>query len=247
MEILEELKSELVENKRDTQVIFYEISQKLMNNYVLKIGEIEIELCEIEFYYFDCKNHSDPYVHIDDLQKDTFNKLYIHKQAWNRGGIDITFGNGSYYGGILIRGIKYKNAYIAGSATVKDYIATLICDNHGKEHTILQTQCDSLNAHLLKKENNLNYLIYLSTRIGLKNDKNEKFAESLYRFVREDYLYAKNDSNFNSYKNLKDRSKLKAIVDLIGLKGSNEKSTKEKIEKNDSFLCANIKILKDIL
>ena len=245
MEILEELKSELAENKRDTQVVFYEITQKLMNNYVLKIGEIEIELCEIEFYYFDCKNHSDPYVHIDDLQKNTFNKLYIHKQAWNRGGIDITFGDGSYYGGILIRGIKYNNEYIAGSATVKDYIASLICSNQPKEHKNLQTQCDNLNAHLSKKENNLNYLIYLSTRIGLKEDKNKEFAKSLYRFVREDYLYAKNDSNFNSYKNLKDRSKLKAILDLMEIKGSNEKSTKDKI-KEDKTLCANIKKVKNI-
>jgi len=31
MEILEELKSKLAENKRDTQVVFYEITQKLMN------------------------------------------------------------------------------------------------------------------------------------------------------------------------------------------------------------------------
>jgi len=243
--ILEELKKKLSDNNQDTQVVFYEVSKKIMNNYTLKISDKEIELCEIEFYYFDCKNHSDPYVHIDDLQKNTFNKLYIHKQPWNRGGIDITFGNNEYYGGILIRGIKYNNEYISGSATVKDYIANLISNNHSKKYKDLQNECDNLNAHLFKQNKELNNIVYLSTRIGLNNNKNENFAKFLYRFVREDYLYADNDTNFKSYKNLKDRSKLKAILDLIGTKQSNEKSTKQNIEQ-DNILSTNINKIKKI-
>ena len=65
------------------QKIFYTTANHILNTKVLKILDLEIELTETEFYFFTCDNHSDPYVHIDSLQK-TSNKLYVHKQAWNR-------------------------------------------------------------------------------------------------------------------------------------------------------------------
>ncbi len=224
-----------------SQKIFFEISKNLLNTKLLKINEnIEIELTEVEFYFFDCLNHPDTFVHIDELQKTT-NYLYVHKQAWSRGGIDITFGNDKYFGGILIRGIKYKDSYISGSATIKKYISNLI-DNSINNYKSLQDYFEKNKKTISLIENeNKNMKVLHSTRVGLKSINNPKFANALYRFIREDYLDEIDKSKFASYNNLKERTKIKAISSLTLDYLTNEKSAIEDI-KNNSFLYNNIKL-----
>ncbi|MDY0117239.1 MAG: hypothetical protein RBR59_06670 [Sulfurimonadaceae bacterium] len=188
--------------------IFYNAAKSIFNEKILKIRNIKIELTEIEFYFFDSKTHNDPFVHQDNLLKDTYNFIYVHKKAWQRGGAGITFGNGSYKGSILMRGIKHNGSYIAGSANVKKYLASLI-SNDIKEHKQLQEYFYTYQKEIsLVVSHDKNFTIYRSSRIGLNKDKSQNYADAKYRFVREDYLLAPKDKNFLSYSNLKERTKL---------------------------------------
>ncbi|EQB39357.1 hypothetical protein M947_07810 [Sulfurimonas hongkongensis] len=190
------------------QEIFKDTAKSILNQKVLKIGDIKIELTEIEFYFYQSKTHNDPFVHQDSLLRDTHNYIYVHKKAWQRGGAGITFGDGKFLGSILMRGIKHKHSFFAGSATVKKYLASLL-DSNIAQHEELQ---DYFHKH--KREISLvastkkDFKIYSSFRIGLNRDKSKEYADAKYRFVREDYLNAPKDENFKSYANLKDRTKL---------------------------------------
>jgi len=238
-----ELQAEL-ENSNSTnklqQYLFYRITKDLMNYFVLKIDTLEIEFTEVEFYYFECQYHADPYVHLDLLQKKSSEYLYVHKKAQGRGGIDLTFGNGKFFGGILIRGIKDGKTFISGPAKVREYISEKMkikeCD-----HEVLQKCFKNLKKKdrlsLQKRDKLQEYDVLHSTRIGLNPEVDEKYCNALYRFVRLDSLEAKNDEMFTTYTNLKERAKLKAISYLTGVckKFGNEKSTIEKVEKNDQL------------
>ena len=224
------------------QNIFYKEAEDIFNNKILKIGNIEIELTEVEFYFYE-QQHLDPYVHKNNLQRTTSNYLYVHQQAWNRGGIDITFGDGIYYGGILIRGIKHNNCYISGSATVKKYISNLInplFSNHGD----LQRYFFNIQQSAFLKNSNLpKNKVLCSTRVGL-NQNNPSYANALYRFIREDCLNVdKSHFSGNNYDNLKERTKIKAISNLALNYPTNEKSAIEDIKKNLALI-ENIKLFK---
>jgi hypothetical protein len=216
---------------QNLQKIFYEISQELMNNYEYKINNIKFELTEIEFYYFNEFKHCDIFTHTHILQKDTKNILYVHESWGNYGGIDITFGNGEYYGGILIRGIKINDIFIAGPSKVRTELIQQLkinCNSY-KE---LQIFFNQYPLEIMQKES-LNHKTYHSSRINLGKKDNDNYRYALYRFVREDYLNEpKNDIIFKSRDNLKERSLLKAIsYSTLGY-SSNEKSTLEKIKNN---------------
>lgn len=191
------------------QDIFYDFAKEIMNDHVLVINNIKIELTEIEFYYFDQNKHADPYVHTDSLQKDTSEYLYVHKQAWARGGVDLTFGDTFFSGGMLIRGIKAENKFISGSATVKKYISGLL-NSDFSAHNELQNFFETSRKNIFLILNfNGDHKIYRSARIGLNPEKEERFCNALYRFAREDYLHAKKDDFLIGYNNLKDRTKFK--------------------------------------
>jgi 3-methyladenine DNA glycosylase Mpg len=218
----------------ELQYIFYTIAKDLMNNYILKIDNLKLELTEIEFYYFECNYHKDLYVHLDELQKES-GLLYVHKKGKGYGGIDLTFGNNNYFGGILIRGIKdvKNNNFISGPAKIREYIATNLKINNEYKDIQKNFKTNKQKIILEKKDNvKEKYDILHSIRIGLNSEINEEFYNALYRFVRLDNLEAK---DFLTYKNLKDRSKLKAISNITGIctKFPNEKSTIKNIEKNE--------------
>lgn len=226
------------------QNIFYNESINILNSKILEIPNHRIELTEVEFYFFECDKHSDPYVHVDNLQKNTSNYLYVHKQAWIRGGIDITFGNNNYFGGILIRGIKHNDDYISGSATVKKYLANLI-DTSITNHISLQEyfEKNKLEIYLINNETKKNRILH-SSRVGLNLYKDVNYANALYRFIREDYLNASKE-NLKSYNNLKERTKIKAISNLtLGYETNENKAIEDVISNKELF--ENIKLFKKI-
>jgi 3-methyladenine DNA glycosylase Mpg len=183
------------------------MANSILNKKLLKIQSIEIELTEIEFYFFDKNTHNDPFVHQDSLLKDTCNYIYVHKKAWQRGGMGISFGNGEFLGSILIRGIKHKGYFIAGSATVKKYIASLL-DASIMQHEQLQEYFKKhKKGTFLISSDDKKFKIYSSYRVGLNKNKSKIYADAKYRFARQDYLNAPKDNNFESYANLKNKTK----------------------------------------
>jgi len=82
---------------------FQRIANDLLNNWVLKVENALYRIAEIEFYYKKGEFHNDTYIHGHDLQKQK-GKWYFHGS-----GIDLTFGDGEAFGGILIRAICKVN------------------------------------------------------------------------------------------------------------------------------------------
>jgi len=219
------------------QKIFYKISEKLLNNYKYKIDNVAFELTEIEFYYYNEYKHCDIFTHTHHLQKNTKGTLYVHESWGNYGGVDMTFGDGNFYGGILIRGIKINDTFVAGPSKVRTELINAL-DKNLNSYSELQNFFNNHSLKILDKKNVENK-IYHSTRINLGKKDSVKYRYALYRFVREDYLNEPINDSFISRANLKERSLLKAISYLTLKYKSNEKSTLEKI--------SNQKILREYI
>ncbi|QCT94655.1 hypothetical protein FE773_05530 [Caminibacter mediatlanticus TB-2] len=194
------------------QKIFYCHAKKLLNEYLLKIENLEIEILDIEYYYFS-DNHQDIYVHKKEKQKISQKKsskiiqLYVHEKN-NRGGIDIVFGRGNYYGGILIKGINIINIngeHTIGINKVKNKIAKTF--NISDDYKELQDFFDNTDITLIKKSNQKNDKIFVSIREGL-NSLECKYKFALYRFIKSVKINEKYDL---TYKDLKNKSKILAI------------------------------------
>jgi hypothetical protein len=233
MAIIETLQDEIKNSNssiEELQKIFHNTAETIMNEYILNIKDMEIELTEIEFYYFDCKKHSDTYVHLNKLQKNS-NSLYVHQKWGNYGGIDLTFGDDNSYGGILIRGIKQNDKFICGPAKVRVKINEQFNE---EDYTQLQKKLDD-NINLVKESNN-DETILRSTRIGL-SDKDEDFKFALYRFVREDYFEARNDKNNIKFEgNLKETTKLKCLTNDYKLDYKYEEDERKKYKQDKRYI-----------
>ncbi|MBE7443450.1 MAG: hypothetical protein HS119_13465 [Flavobacteriales bacterium] len=161
-------------NPENSEHDFRKIASNLMSNFVIRINTHEYLFTEIEFYCqtIDKNRHHDPYVHGDDLQK-RMSHWYFHGS-----GLDLTFGNELYYGGILIRGIKTKSdgefKYISGPLNVV------------KELFSKANKVDEENIFCLAYKNNASILIdepFFVRRVGLNEKHNEEFYNKKYRAI----------------------------------------------------------------
>ena len=204
MKVMKDLSGELCKEniKIEYQDVFSKYANKLMNEYCLKVDDKKYNLIEIEFYFYDKENHPDPYIYCNEKQKEC-GKFYFHGS-----GMDITFGNGKCYGGILIRSIMNEEGqYINGSLKL---LEELFCD-----------EIDKLKIELIEKDIG-NENIFCSTRVGLqahpldyelltKYKKNFiPYIFRLYRFI-VDYSCSKNKCKDKTkiafYEHLKNKNK----------------------------------------
>ena len=186
----------------NSEIEFNKIAKVLFTNYELVINQNNYNLTEIEFYYFNTKIHKDVYTHLHCMQLE-FNKFYVHEKSANRGGIDLTFGDGNNFGGILIRGIQRQsdNTIISGPAKVRGEITkTLFELNELKDdekfykiynepHEILQEKINSSNMEFKPNNKDVKDLKIIATkRIGLREKilcDADKFLNRKYRFKIE--------------------------------------------------------------
>jgi hypothetical protein len=76
----------------------------LLQYLVLRVGDRRYRIADIEFYLHS-RRHEDTYIHGDVEQ------LQCGRWYYNRaGGVDLTFGNGTDAGGILVRGLMRLDA-----------------------------------------------------------------------------------------------------------------------------------------
>ena len=110
---------------------FDSIAKKLLLGHVICINDKDIELTEIEFYYFHEKKHPDNYTHPHNRQAGQWR---LHKQ-----GIDLTFDGTTkgQDGGILIRGIKMDNKFINGPIRCLAALFEAMQDAQEKNYFIL--------------------------------------------------------------------------------------------------------------
>lgn len=231
MKELKILKEKLHNEKNSTVIesLFLEFSKQLMNNYSLYINTKKFEFTELEFYYFKCDVHEDTHIHLVEKQKEEL-KLYVHKKNWPRGGIDLTFGDDSFYGGILIRGVKTlketleskKETYYSGPAIVREEITSSL--NIENNHEYLKRFFDTLDSWKIGE----NQEVLHSKRVGL-GEGNKLYKNSLYRFVRMDFL--ENKENSPSLK-----TEIKAISHLTMGYKTGEKSAINKVIADEPLM-----------
>lgn len=161
---------------------FNDIAAQLLSNFRVRIKNHLYKMNEIEFYYYCPKKHPDPYVHRhDDQTKKAC--WYFHRKEGSFKGLDITFGDGPCYGGILIRSLEsLDNSHCAsGPSKVVDEI--LMLHGHKKVKEMLNSEIE-LCLDVATDRTPIKEL-YRGKRVGLKIKKEDSdgyFINRNYRF-----------------------------------------------------------------
>lgn len=159
---------------------FSALTHYLMNYLYLFVADKSYRITELEVYYYDKKNHPDPYVHRSPEQ------LFVGNWYFNGSGLNITFGDyeKKIYGGILIRGImKFgeNKRYISGPSNVLKEIFT----NIGNIMSGVRGIClRELNDEVIQA---IEFEPIQVVRIGLtkKKEDTKNYAEKKYRYLVE--------------------------------------------------------------
>src|SRR5262245_54518774 len=91
---------------------FTAVAARLLNGAALLAGGVRHRFTEIEFYYHG-DGHLDPFAHRDPVQLHV-GRWYFHRTAgvYRSGsfkGLDLSFGDGTAFGGVLIRGLATED------------------------------------------------------------------------------------------------------------------------------------------
>jgi hypothetical protein len=105
---------------------FDRIATRLLYGSRVSVGKESYRFVEIEFYY--CGDlHPDPFTHRDPLQLEC-GRWYFHRtrgtyRSGSFKGLDLTFGDGEAFGGVLIRGIETSDGtLIDGPSLCVDHL-----------------------------------------------------------------------------------------------------------------------------
>ena len=184
------------EDPGDLDSWFTRIADRLLNGSRLVAGQQAYRLVEIEFYYWS-NAHQDPFTHRDPIQFH-IGLWYFHRSRGSyRGGsfkgLDLTFGDPTSSGGILIRGLEAPGGeLIDGPSLCVDHLL----DVTGAEDVPTLDRAiagrlawDENNPLLLREtETSEDRPIYRSARVGLFLKRSGSRAEST-RFVMRPYRY----------------------------------------------------------
>jgi 3-methyladenine DNA glycosylase Mpg len=174
----------ILDTHKDIDAQFAKIAAGIFSRTLLKIKSRPYKIMEIEFYYYS-KGHPDIFTHSDEIQLKR-GCWYFHKKEGSFKGLDITFGDGASYGGILLRAIESldNSVYIEGPSKLVDEILRL--HGHKKVRDLLNDELDLC----VEIKNNPNAIkgIYKGKRIGLKprkDDSDDTFINKSYRFCAD--------------------------------------------------------------
>lgn len=177
--------------EQSTSDDFAQISQEILYNCKLHVGEHVYQFTEIEFYLHN-DDHKDIYTHRKPEQLEN-NSFYFHHKGGTYKGVDITFGDNKSYGGILIRSIVSSDGkVITGPSKVVDELYSKIgiksFTEVGKWRENITTKDTMWVSHDAeeKKENE----VVVSTRVGINNivsDIKKMYTMKLYRYAHCNY------------------------------------------------------------
>lgn len=173
------------------------IAERILKDAKLQINNSYYRLIDIEFYYYAAGVHEDVYAHQHAAQLET-GHWYFHGS-----GIDITFGNGRNFGGILIRAI----AKISPAASRNEYfiekeihgplnVKTEVCRNLNgvfdevpNVFRLIDIRQDRQGALMIEPK-----YIVSTRRIGLNPDREpvDEFFSKKHRYVIFPHLKLKN-------------------------------------------------------
>lgn len=232
--------------------LFNDMSNFLMNHFVLYINDEKYQLVELEYYLKD-GTHDDPFIHHDKHQS-ILGKWYFHRQfgkMYKSGtykGLDITFGyadkNKKCYGGILIRSIKNikTNEIIEGPCKIVNLI---LKNNNEPDISSFVKKCQEINNDneetvSVKMINNKS-LLYLKY-----DDNNELTKETIYSAPRvgltlKKYTKEREGYLMNNYRFINNVNKIKKFKSGIVLSLWKNNVTNDKIKTITSTNLSNIK------
>lgn len=173
---------------------FTRIASHLLSASHLMVGAEPHRFVEIEFYYFS-EHHPDPFAHRNPLQLEC-GRWYFHRTGgtYRNGsfkGLDLTFGDGKAFGGILVRSIETPDGrLIDGPSLCVDHLLAATgtksveyLDDAIGHRAAWETSCP-LALRELDAERPSG--IVRSARVGLSLKK--QHAESL-RYLMRPYRY----------------------------------------------------------
>lgn len=162
--LVEKLEQE--HDEKEQVKILQKIEEKLLNEYVIKIGNDTIEPLRVEAYYYPAENKekfNDPCAHESVKKINNFGKLYFIEPKYGYPGIDLCLSLGNYYLSFLI-----KDARI-GDTIFKQ---TALHDKFKNKNSEIE------NMDVLKKTSNKQKTVFYTSRVGINSEKT-KFAHEL--------------------------------------------------------------------
>ncbi len=168
---------------------FCNIASTLLNSYLLVLEGHRFRLTTIEFYYYRETIHPDRTTHALRYQRARERQRlkgewYLHKQSISKRltykGVDLTFGDGESYGGILIKEVEEIGV------TTKSYSQSKFID---RVIEILSPRTKEEFVEMIEKERRLKlfyepnlpkYLVLNHRRKGLKQQ--DGFFDAPYAF-----------------------------------------------------------------
>lgn len=176
------------------------ISSKVLNEFILQIGDQPFQIAEVEFYLRSQK-HNDTFSHCDQVQLDTCGQWYFHRQngkSFKGGtykGLDLTFGiPGVEHGGMLVRSIKdlTTGELIEGPCKSVDKMLEItgfasIADLHGSDRFSMDALASENIIKLVpcEKEVRTDIIVY-GPRVGLTLKKTDEFKP---KFIMSPYRH----------------------------------------------------------
>lgn len=174
---------------------FPELADQLLNRCRLVVAGTAHRLTEVEVYYHG-EGHREPFSHREPIQRQS-GPWYFHRShgSYRSGsfkGLDLSFGDDTAFGGILIRGLeKPDGTLIDGPSLCVDYLlhavgASSVADLDRAIGKRLAWQAD--NPLYLQAAEIEQRPVYRSPRIGLTLKRGADSIERR-RFVLRDYRF----------------------------------------------------------
>lgn len=180
----------------DFQQWFDRIADQLMCRTQYVVNGQPHRFVEIEFYYFSKEGHDDIFAHKEAVQLEC-GRWYFHRtqgvyRSGSFKGLDISFGDGTAYGGVLIRGIEQPNGEIIDGPSL--HVDHLLGMTGADDVTTLD---NAISGRKVWDESNVLYLkdiegeerdLVRSSRVGLTLKRFKK-APNPPRYVLRPYRY----------------------------------------------------------
>ena len=167
-------KLEQTSNEKEQIRLLQEIGNKLLTEYVIKIGDITIKPLWVEAYYSDTNTgFVDEAVHGNECQKNQYGALYFHhKTDDQRSGVDICLSCGNYYLSYLL-----KYTLVNGIFKSQAHLSSMIPHElRGTAKNVLVKEQNPAEVMVYTKRIGIMSSAYKDADLAIARDINQRFV-----------------------------------------------------------------------